>query len=341
MNLVTGGTGFLGAHLLYHLTNKGEAVKALKRPHSSTALTEKIFSFYTENPEQLLQKITWVEGDVLDIQSLIDHSADVDFVYHTAAVVSFDSRDREKMLETNINGTANVVNAALETGIKKLCHVSSIAALGRTGNNGVTDEESPWAGAKGVSNYALSKYEAEREVWRGIAEGLDAVIVNPSVILGPGNWNAGSSKLFTTVYKGLKVYTLGTNGYIDVNDVAQAMIWLMNSHVTGERFVLNSENVAYKQLFEWMAAALHVSAPTLKAGALLSELAWRSLKLVSFFTRKPPFITKETARTANRIHRYSADKFKLLSRLKVTSVNQSIRQTGVLFLKDHNDTHSA
>lgn len=339
MNLVTGGTGFLGAHLLFHLTNKGETVKALKRPHSSTALTEKIFSYYSKNSEYLLQKICWVEGDVLDIQSLIDHFTGADFVYHTAAVVSFDPSDKEKMMETNIDGTANVVNAALITGIKKLCHVSSIAALGRSGNNGVTNEESRWTGAHGISNYALSKYEAEREVWRGMAEGLNAVIVNPSVILGPGNWNTGSSKLFTTVYKGLKVYTSGINGYIDVNDVAQAMIWLMNSHVTGERFVLNSENVTYQQLFEWMATALHVSAPTLKAGTLGSELAWRSLKFASFFTRKPPFITKETARTANRVYRYSADKFKLLSKLKTTSVQQSILQTGVLFLNDQNDIH--
>ncbi len=335
MILVTGGTGFLGAHLLYHLTTKGEKVKALKRNNSSTKLLENIFSFYTNNPAPLIANIEWVEGDILDVQSLIEAFKNIELIYHTAAMVSFDPNEREKLLETNINGTANVVNAALSAGVTKLCHVSSIAALGRAGNNDITNEESPWIPYKNISAYAISKHEGELEVWRGMAEGLKTVIVNPSVILGPGNWNAGSSKLFTTVFNGLKVYTKGINGYIDVNDVAKAMIWLIDNNIYGKHFALNSENISYKQLFEWMANALQVTPPTIKAGRIASATVWRILKIISLFSNKPPFITKDTALTANKIHRYSSEKFKSISKIKFISVYDSIKKTSDIFIKNY------
>ncbi len=335
MILVTGGTGFLGAHLLYKLTQTEHKVRAIKRKNSSTALVEKIFSYYTDDVISLLKKIEWVEGDILDVVSLENNFKDIDYVYHTAAVVSFNPKDKEKLFETNVEGTANVVNVSLTKKVKKLCHVSSIAALGRAGNNGITDEESPWNKDAGISNYSLSKYQAEQEVWRGIAEGLNAVIVNPSVILGPGDWNTGSCKLFKTVYDGLKVYTKGINGYIDVNDVANAMIWLMNSDVSGERFVLNSENVSYKQLFEWMANSLKVSPPSIQVSPFLSEIAWRTLKILAFFTGKSPLITKETARTANSFHRYSAKKFLYISNMKFKPVKDSVKFASECFLMDH------
>ncbi len=334
MILVTGGTGFLGAHLLYRLSLTETEIKAIKRKNSSTTLVEKIFSFYTRDVKPLLKKITWVEADILDVVSLETAFENVDYLYHTAALVSFDPGDKEKIFETNVEGTANVVNAALTQGIKKLCYVSSIAALGRAGNNGITDENSPWNKDVDISNYSLSKYQAELEVWRGIAEGLKAVIVNPSVILGPGDWNKGSSKLFKTVYKGLKVYTKGVNGYIDVNDVAKAMIWLMKSNVEAERFVLNSENVSYKRLFEMMANALKVPPPKIKASPLVSEITWRTLKVLSFFTGNTPFITKETARTANSFHRYSSEKYLSLSKQNFLSVQESVKFTSECFLKE-------
>jgi len=334
MILVTGGTGLVGAHLLYQLTQKEEKVRVLRRATSSINQTKKIFSYYTPQPGKYYSRIEWVEGDILDIESLLCAMNGVEKVYHTAAMVSFDSKDKAEIKETNVAGTANVVNACLDKKVKKLCYVSSIAALGRAGNDGITTEKSEWKNERKISPYSLSKYEAEREVWRGMAEGLKAVIVNPSVILGPGNFQKGSSKMFQTVFMGLKVYTNGMNGYVDVKDVAKAMLLLMESDITGERFTLNSENLSYKQLFEMMAVALNVPPPKYKAGEFLSGLSWRILKVQSYFTGKSPMITKQTARTANSIHRYSNKKLVEATGIHFIPMKESIEKTAEIFLKD-------
>jgi len=334
MILVTGGTGLVGAHLLYHLTQTEDKVRALRRSSSSVEQTKKIFSFYTSQPENLFSKIEWVVGDILDIDLLLDVLEDIEKVYHTAAMVSFDPKDKAAIMETNVTGTANVVNACLEKKVKKLCYVSSIAAVGRADNDGVTTEESEWKNDRKISPYSHSKYEAEREVWRGIAEGLNAVIVNPSVILGPGDFHKSSIKMFQTVYNGLKVYTKGINGYIDVNDVAKAMILLMESDISGERFILNSENLSYQQLFGMMAGSLGVEAPKYKAGKFLSELSWRMLKIHSLLTGESPLITKQTARTANSVYRYSSEKFVKATGMSFTPIKQTIQRTAEIFLKE-------
>ncbi len=333
MILVTGGTGFLGGHLLFRLTQKEEKIRALKRKNSSLDDTKRIFSFYAEDITPYWNKIEWVEGNLLDIFSLEEAMSGITRLYHTAAVVSYDPSEHEIMMETNIRGTANVMDAALAKGVKKVCYVSSIAALGRAGNNGITDEKSPWIDKKNISAYSLSKFEAEREVWRAMAEGLNAVIVNPSVILGPGNWDKGTCKLFSMVYRGLKVYTTGTNGFVDVNDVARAMIMLMESDISEERFVLNAENVSYQQLFTWMAEALGVAPPAIRAGKTLSEVAWRALKIISLFSGKEPFITKELARTAVGTHRYSSDKIITATGFEFTPVKETVYRTAQLFLR--------
>ncbi len=333
MILVTGGTGLVGAHLLYQLTQKEEKIRVLRRAASSLSQTEKTFSFYTSRPGKLFSKIEWVVGDILDIESLLQAMEGIGKVYHTAAMVSFDPQDEAEILETNVAGTANVVNACLEKRIKKLCYVSSVAALGRAGVEGVTTEEAEWKSGQQASPYAISKYEAEREVWRGIAEGIKAVIVNPTIILGAGNFNTGSSKMFQTVYNGLKFYSGGLNGYVDVNDVAKAMILLMEGKYSGERFILNSENLSYQQTFEMMARSLGVEAPKYKAGKFLSELGWRMLRARSFFTGKSPLITKQTAKTANSIYRYSNEKFVNATGMHLTPIAESIEQTAKIFLK--------
>ena len=333
MILVTGGTGFIGAHLLYHLVLSGKKVKALKRKSSRMKLIEKIFACYSGKADELLNKIDWVEGDVLDIFSLLEAFKGVDQLYHTAAVVSFHAKDKASLFRTNATGTANVVNAALEQKVGKLCHISSIGALGRADGTGIVDETRQWSSKKS-SVYSTSKYEAEREVWRGMAEGLNAVIVNPSIVLGPGNWDAGSPQVFQTMWKGLKFYTGGTNGFVDVNDVAKAMILLMEGDYSGERFILNSENIAYKQFFEWMAAAMNVPAPKYKAGPLLSAIGWRALKVMAIFSGKPSSITKETAETANQRYRYSNKKIIKATGMSFVPVKESVDQTVKFFLKD-------
>jgi nucleoside-diphosphate-sugar epimerase len=273
---VTGGTGLLGSHLLYKLICDGYEPMALKRTTSDTDKTLRTFCYYSEKGNELFKKIRWIDGDLLDYQLLLDQIKVAGYVYHCAAAVSFQSADKNELKEINVQGTANIVNACIEKGVSKLLHVSSIGTLGRADAREVVTEETYWNNKK-TSIYSTTKYYAEMEVWRGMAENLNAVIVNPSIILGPGNWDEGSSKLFSTVYNGLKFYTQGTNGFVDVNDVCNIMIQLMKSEIKGERFILNSENVAYKDIFGWMAHELGVSTPKYEATRFISELAWRAL----------------------------------------------------------------
>lgn len=335
MILVTGGTGLLGGHLLYHLTRTGKEVKAIKRENSSIDLTKKIFSYYTENPENQLSKIKWIVADVLDISSLRVAFKDVTELYHAAAMVSFEPRTKQQIYKTNVAGTANVINIALEQKITKLCHVSSIAALGRTSDGKPVTESTHFSASVKPSAYSISKFESEREVWRGIHEGLNAVIVNPSVIIGPGNWNEGSAKLFQTIYNGLKFYTKGANAFVDVNDVAKAMILLMESNISGEQFIISAENVTYKQLFIWMAGALKVEPPKYEAGTLLSAIYWRLLAVKSFFTGNNPSVTKEAAHTAQQIYNYDNGKLLKYFDFQYLPIRESINKTATLFLKDN------
>lgn len=332
--IVTGGTGLLGAHLLVELSKSENQIIALKRPSSKLSTIEKIFQWYFKEAGKHYEKIHWVNGDITNIDSLLEIFSTNSKIYHVAGKVSFNAKDKDQLFDVNVNGTANVVNAALEKGIRKLCHVSSIAAIGRGSDNTLTHEEAQIENLAKISAYGQSKYEGEREVWRGIAEGLNAVIVNPTIILGPGNWQASSARLFRQVYKGLKVYTNGTNGYIAANDLAKIMIQLMNDEVSSQRFIINSENISYQQLFTWMAEALHVKAPQHLAGPFLSALSWRILKAASLFTGKPPLITKDTAQTANSTYRYSNEKIIRQTGFRFKPVKETIEETARFFLQD-------
>ncbi len=335
MNAVTGGTGLVGAHLLYKLTAQGKKVKALKRKNSSTELVRKVFSWYADDPEQLLSQVQWVEGDLLDIFSLETFFEKADVVYHCAAMVSFEGKDQTILLKNNIEGTANVVNTLLGYPGVKLCYVSSIGALGRVSDSKkLITEKTHFSSSVNPSVYSVSKYEAEREVWRGMEEGLLAVIVNPSIILGPGDWDKGSTKLFSTVYNGLHFYTGGINGFVDVNDLTEIMIRLVEKNVFGEQFIISAENVSYEQLFNWMAEALQVKPPKHKAGKFLSGLAWRALKVKSLATGKTSSITRETAQTAQQIYRYDNRKLFRYLDFKYTPVRETVQKTAAIFLKE-------
>jgi dihydroflavonol-4-reductase len=307
MILVTGGTGFLGSHLIYHLLKVNDRIRALRRPDSELSVLSSVFAFYGAGFTEMNNRIEWVEGDVTNVHSLDPCFEGVSKVYHVAGKVSFHSSERDQLQRTNAEGTANVVNLALDRNIEKLLYVSSVAAIGRGGNEKIISEEVVWKTSHMNSRYAISKYAAEREVWRGIAEGLNAVIVNPSVVLGAGDVN-GSYRLIKSVERGLKFYTTGVNGFVDVRDVAQIMIRLMESDVPGERFIVSSENLAYRTLFEYIAEGLGKPGPGYPAGKFISELTWRGALLKSWISGRPPFITKEIARTANNIHHYSSEK---------------------------------
>lgn len=334
MVLVTGGTGFVGAHLLLELLKNNQKVKAIKRNNSNLNHVKRIFSYYKEDVETLLSQIEWVDGDVLDVLSLQEAMENVEKVYHCAAVVSFSPKDRDNLFKTNIKGTANIVNTALQTRIKKLCFVSSIAAIGRSESNELTSESTEWKSSKRNSTYAISKYEAEKEVWRGIEEGLNAVIVNPSVILGPGDWNNGSAKIFDTLKNGTKFYTEGINGFVDVRDVASVMYQLMESEIVNERFIVSSENLSYRELFTLILNEYGIKPPTIKALGILLEAAWRFEKFRGGLLKTRPLITKETVNTAQNQYFYSTEKLQKAIDFKFTPVKEIIQLTAALYKKE-------
>ena len=333
MILVTGGTGLLGSHLLYKLVSDGLTIRALKRKSSDIEFTRKVFSYYSEDYNKLFEKIQWVDGDIIDVYSLEDVFEKIDYVYHCAAIVSFDASAKKIMFDTNLSGTANIVNVALNHKIKKLCHVSSIAALGRSSNSSVISESTGWVTSKQNSLYAISKYNAEREVWRGINEGLNAVIVNPSIILGPGDWKNDSSKIFTLVNNGLKFYTNGVNAYVDVIDVVNSMVLLMNSEVSAERFIIASENYSYRDLLNTIAKYLKKPLPKYHANSFTSALAWRLEKARSLLTNSKPLITKQIAKTASNKSFYSNEKFQQKYNYTYLSVEESVKRICEILIK--------
>lgn len=324
MILVTGATGLVGSHLLAALLAKNKQVRALHRENSDLSLVRKVFARQFDDFEAQLEQIDWVKGDVLDYYSIEENLVGVAEIYHCAATVSFQKSDHQSMLSVNVKGTENMVNAALHQSVNKFCHVSSIAALGRAEKAKVVSEKTLWKSSGNNSVYAISKYGAEREVWRGIAEGLNAVIVNPSVILGAGNWNSGSSELFRLVDRGLKFYTTGVNGFVDVRDVVEAMLHVMEHEYFQERFIVSSEDISYRALFSMMAEELGKKPPSMAISPFMAEVAWRLLAIRSMITGKKSAITRETARTASNKHYYSADKLRQKTGFVFTPISQSI-----------------
>ena len=271
MILVTGATGLVGSHLLLDLASKEEKVVALKRKTSDLSCVINVFSAHPE----LYNNIQWVEGDILDISSLHKAMKEIRKVYHCAGMVSFDPADSDLMMKININGTETVVNLCIDHKIEKLCYVSSVSAINRINEDEIIDENTAWKTSKENSHYAISKYEAEKIVWRGIAKGLKAVIVNPTIIIGPGNWKTGSTAMFQQIWRGLKFYTKGIAGFVDVRDVCEAMIRLMDSDIHSERFIVNGENLPYKTVFDWVADNLGKPKPSIQANVLMLNIAWR------------------------------------------------------------------
>lgn len=315
MILITGATGFLGSELIHQLTKQGHQVRALKRKSSVI-------------PILLLKNhlIEWFEADILDLATLEDAFDDVDQVYHCAAYISFDPKDKKRLLDTNIQGTSNIVNLCVANQ-SRLVHVSSVAALGNAKKGKLITEKDFWEYDAKAHSYAISKYEGEMEVWRGIAEGLNAVIVNPSVIIGPNAGYEGSGAIFKLVKDGLSFYTKGATGIVDVNDVAASMITLMASDIQAERFTISAENYHYKEFFQEIAQGLGVKAPAKEANAWMLGIAWRAAKLASFFTRKPAALTSDAARSSMNESLYDNEKIKLTTGIQFKPLQQSIRET--------------
>jgi nucleoside-diphosphate-sugar epimerase len=285
----------------------------------------------------LFDKIEWVEGDILDYDSLLPILDRVSHIYHAAAIVSFDVRNRAGIIRDNSEGTSNIVDAAIEKGGIKLCHVSSIATIGTPQNGEAANEEHVWTGDE-CSAYSESKFLSEMEVWRGIYSGLDAVIINPSVILGPGNWNSGSSSIFKIVWNGLKFYTRGSNGFVDVRDVSRAAYLLMENNswekVKNQRFIVSAENIKFRDLFYMMADALKAKRPKICAGDIFLGIGWRVARVISLITNKSPFLTKESVRTSSSLKLYDGSKISSVIDFEYTPVSKAISDTSSIFLKN-------
>jgi nucleoside-diphosphate-sugar epimerase len=330
MILVTGGTGLLGSHLLLDLLRSGKKVRATRRAESDLSQVRKVFSYYTPDADELAGRIEWVEADLLDPGDLEEALKGVTEIYHAGALVSFHPGDHRRMLKTNIEGTANLVNMAIASGISKFCHISSVATLGRAENRKVSDEETYWVPSGKNSVYSISKYGGEREVWRGMEEGLNAVIVNPSVILGPGFWNE-NSRLFRLVHEGLRYYPNGVNGYVDVRDVSRALTGLMDGGHFGQRFICSAGNLSYRELFSMMAKHLGRPAPSIGVSPFMAAIAWRTVKLRALLTGSRPVITREMATTASQVYEYSSGKLTKTLGFAFRPLEDSIREICTLF----------
>jgi dihydroflavonol-4-reductase len=308
MVLVTGGTGLVGAHLLLHLVENNEPIRAIYRNSASTQKTKSLFSFYKK--ENLFEKIHWIQADITDITSLETAFKNIESVYHCAALISLNPKDEDKLRKTNIEGTANIVNFCIANAVKKICYVSSIAALGDLKENEILiTEETEWNPELYHSDYAISKYGAEMEIWRGQQEGLHAVVINPGVILGSGFWNQGSGLLFKKVANGLPFYSKGTTGFIVVDDVARIMVNLMKSgDVSNERFILVAQNIVFQEVLNTIADSLHVRRPYIHANKFIVNIAYRIDWLVANVLGQKRRLDRTTAKASYSKSKFSNEK---------------------------------
>lgn len=323
---LTGGTGFLGSYLLRMLVSRGAEVTALKREHSKMDLVADV-----------AHRVRWITGDILDVPVLEDAMEGIDQVYHAAAIVSFLPKDRQRMMKINVEGTANVVNVAMYRGVKKLGYVSSVAAIGRMADSKIISEKNKWENSGENTQYAISKYLAEQEVWRGTIEGLPAVMINPTIVVGAGFWNETSVKFFKQINDGLRFYTEGATGFVDVRDAARSLIQLMESDIQNQRYLLNGENMAYLQFFTEIAHALGKQPPSILASAFLRQLVWRMEWLRSKITGSNPFITKETAQTASHQYQYVNQKIVETLGYEFRPISETIAETALLFKKSQKE----
>ncbi len=321
--LVTGATGLVGSHLVQALAEQGKKIKALYRS--------------TIPDYRGSEKVTWIKGDILDTGSLEEAMQDVLQVYHCAGMVSFDPKEKQALHKINIEGTATVVNACINAEVKKLLFVSSVSALGRIRQNEIITEQMNWTEETSNSEYGKTKFLAEMEVWRGTGEGLNAVIVNPTIILGAADWNKGSAAIFKNVYNRFPWYTEGITGFTDVADVVNAMIGLMNSNVCNERFIISAENISYRELFNNIADAFGVRQPYKKVTPFIAAVVWRLEAVKAMFSGKKPLLTKETSKTAQTKVYFDNNKLlQYIPQFKYTVLQNSISRICGEFKKMYN-----
>lgn len=335
MILITGATGMVGSHLALQLLESNQPVTAIYRTNHSIQNTKSVFALYGK--EHLFDQIDWIEADITDVPSLEFAFRKIEYVYHCAACISFDPSDEKLLRKVNIEGTANVVNFCLEYGVKKLCYVSSIAALGDPKEfETIITEETEWNPEKPHSDYAISKYGAEMEIWRGQQEGLEVVVVNPGVILGPGTasgWDNGSADIFNRVANGLLFYTQGTTGFTTVDDVVAIMIKLMESDIRGERFTIVNQTLSFEAVLKIVAHSLDVKPPSILAKRWMTSIAWRIDWLLSLLGRKRT-LSRAMARSLHTRNVFSNERIRFALRYAFNEVEPYIRKIAAYYPKN-------
>lgn len=333
-NLVTGANGLLGAHVMLVLLQRGQSVRAMTRAGSDRSEVIQFFKRFDGESGKLAESIEWREADITDLPSLEELVQGMDQVFHCAGFVSFDRSDRVKLLKINEGGTANIVAACLQWKVR-LCHVSSVAVLHNLDHKTALTENVFWKRSGKESDYAISKYNAEREVWRGIEEGLEAVIVNPSVILASGFWSRSSSRMMDTVYGGNPFYTSGSAGYVAASDVAGIMVSLMEKKISGERFILSEGSYTYRKMFTWMAEAVGKSGPRWSIPKTALHLAGIGERLLARILGKAARISPDIVNSAFNNQIYSSEKVCNLLNFKFLPIETVVKDLGKVYLEDH------
>jgi nucleoside-diphosphate-sugar epimerase len=334
MILVTGGTGLVGAHLLFRLVEKGHRVRAVYRRTSKLDQTKKIFAYYSDRADELFQKIDWVEADINDIPTLDKAFAGVTHVHHCAAYISFDPRAYRELRKINTQGTTNIVNLCLSNSVEKLCYASTIGTIGKSSNGTMATEETAWTETE-ANVYALTKYAAEMEVWRGSQEGLPVVIVNPGIIIGPTSWHKGSGRLFTTANKGYNFFPPGGTGFVTVHDVAKMMMQLMESSIENERYIAVAENLTYHEILKRISKALGKNPPR-------KQLQFWQLEIIRFFDLircriggKELNTTKDSIQSLRNRQIFDNQKVTRDLNFRFESLSETLQFTADCFLNDY------
>ncbi len=326
MNLVTGATGLLGTHVMLELLQRGERVRALSRNESNIEIVKTVFDFYSP-AEKLYENIEWVLGDVMETDTLQEAMKNCTQVYHCAAIVSYHKADRREMYKVNVEGTANVVNAALDLKIEKLCFVSSIAALGKVKDGDWLNEESEWHDSDYNTHYGITKNLSELEVWRGVQEGLSALVVNPGFVIGPGDFTRSSAAIFKKIDEGIGHYPSGGTGFVSAVDCAHMMVELMKLKVVNQRFVLVAENLSMKEIFQKIAIALGKAPPQKLANNFILQSVRIMEALFERLTGKKAMITKESVKNVSLRFYYKNEKVKTVLNTDFSSLEESILST--------------
>ncbi|MFN2260713.1 MAG: NAD-dependent epimerase/dehydratase family protein [Psychroflexus sp.] len=326
MNLVSGATGLVGCHLLAKLILEKSACRAMYRTEIKKNHAIKVIQKYGISETEIAQYVDWQKADILRIPDLEVAFQNIKYVYHCAGFISNSPADYKKMRKVNIEGTANMVNTALAFGIKKFCHVSSIATLGQPLADEAITEETPNNLENKQSAYSISKYGAEIEIWRASQEGLDVVIVNPGIILGDGFLSSGSGKIIEKASTGFKFYPQKTTGFVSVYELADAMILLMKSDTKRERFILVSENLSFKTLMREIAIQFDSEPPKVALKPWMLYLAWLMEILKSSFSSHRRQLTRRSISSFFKTNYYDASKIENAIGFKFQNISKSVEE---------------